>query len=262
MANALTTAEFFGTPVSVIDHQSRRWLTAEEAGHCLGYNDANARQGINNLFKRHEDEFTEEDTCVISLMTQVQGRDLRIFSATGCQKLGFFANTARAKDFRTWAARVLAGNAVPPAPTSPDARLDRLDANMAQLAAGMSAVLSTLDVTRKYIGLLEINQQGQRKMTEQVRRQITILHEEGMNNASIARLLRVSRTSVSMFVNGKYPHAAPKTDTPAVEEVMERWLARERMMLAGAIVREGGVFLGSDHPKSGGKADSGENLDH
>ncbi len=244
MANALTTAEFFGTPVTIHDHAGRHWLTAEEAGRCLGYNEANARQGINNLYNRHTDEFTEEDTCVISLMTQVQGRDLRIFSATGCQKLGFFANTARAKDFRTWAARVLAGSAVPPAPTlAPDARLDRLDANMAQLAAGMSTVLATLDVTRKYIGLLEVNQQGKRKMTEQVRRQITILHEEGMNKADIARLLRVSRTAVSLYLAGKY-HALPEPEAGApkaapVDEIMERWLTRERAMLAGAIVREG-----------------------
>lgn len=240
MAMQLTTAEFFGTPVSVIDHDNRRWLTAEEAGRCLGYNEANASAGIRNLYNRHGDEFTEEDARRINLMRR-DGKpsESLIFSATGCQKLGFFANTARAKDFRTWAARFLAGSAVPPAPTSADARLDRLDANMAQLAAGMSAVLSTLDVTRKYIGLLEVNQQGKRKMTESIRRQITILHDEGMNNADIARLLRVSRTAVSLYLAGKY-HALPepaRPAQPAVEEVMERWIAKERLLLAGAIVR-------------------------
>lgn len=241
MANALTTAEFFGTPVNIIDHAGKHWLTAEEAGLCLGYNPANARQGTLKIYERHQDEFTEADTFVVKLTTNPLGGNpnSRIFSDTGCIKLGFFTNTPRAKDFRTWAARVLAGNAVPPAPTSADARLDRLDANMAQLAAGMSAVLSTLDVTRKYIGLLELNQQGQRKMTESVRRQITILHEEGMNNASIARLLRVSRTAVSLYLAGKY-HALPepaRPAQPAVEEVMERWIAKERVILAGAIVR-------------------------
>lgn len=241
MANALTTAEFFGTPVTIIDHADRRWLTAEEAGLCLGYNSANARQGINKIYERHQDEFAEEDTCVVNLTTQGQARPMRIFSATGCNLLGFFTNTGRAKGFRDFAKRFLAGSAVPPAPTSADARLDSLDANMAQLAAGMSAVLSQLDVTRKYIGLLEINQQGQRKMTESIRRQITILHEEGMNKADIGRLLRVSRTAVSLYLAGKY-HALPEpaaTAQPAVDQVMERWIAQERLLLAGAIVREG-----------------------
>lgn len=242
MAMQLTTAEFFGTPVSIIDHSNRRWLTAEEAGRCLGYNEANVSRGIRSLYDRHADEFTEEDACRINLFRQGQNRESLIFSATGCNLLGFFSNTARAKDFRVWAKQFLAGTAVPPAPTSPDARLDRLDANMAQLAAGMSAVLSTLDVTKRYIGLLEINQTGKRKMTEDVRRQIDILHGEGMNNADVARLLRVSRTAVSLYLAGKYhalPESARNPAAPApVDEIVERWLLRERAMLAGAIVRE------------------------
>lgn len=44
-------------------------------------------------------------------MTQGQGRDVRIFSHTGCVLLAMFANTPRAKDFRAWAKRVLAGEA-------------------------------------------------------------------------------------------------------------------------------------------------------
>lgn len=114
----VTTAEFFGTPVSIIDHNGKRWLTAEQAGRCLGYAEANARQGIINIYNRHADEFTEADTCEINLISQGQTRTMRVFSDTGCIKLGFFSNTPRAKDFRTWVARVLAGQAaVPPAPT-------------------------------------------------------------------------------------------------------------------------------------------------
>ena len=236
MANTqLTTAEFFGTPVSVIDHADRRWLPAEEAGRCLGYNAANARQGVNNLFKRHEDEFSGEDTCVISLMTQGQTRELRIFSATGCQKLGFFASTARAKDFRTWAAKVLAGQASAPAPVAADARLDRLDANMATLAAGMSTVLMQLDVTKKYIGLLEINQVAKRKITPEVAAEAKALAAEGMNFADIGRLLRISRTSVSLLVRDLYPQHRLEAAAPAqhsTEEILEGWIEREQQRLA------------------------------
>lgn len=238
MAMQLTTAEFFGTPISVIDHNNRRWLTANEAGRCLGYNEANAGTGITNLYKRHEDEFTDEDSLTIKLMENPKGGNpnTRIFSATGCQKLGFFANTARAKDFRTWAARFLAGNAVPPAPT-PDARLDRLDANMAQLAAGMNTVLRQLNVTGKYIGLLEMNQSSKRRVTPEVVQQVHALAAEGMNFADIGRLLRISRTTVSLVAHGKY-HAMPAgaaLPEKSVAELLDEHLAREQAALTGAL---------------------------
>jgi len=238
-ATHITTAEFFGTPVSVLDHAGRRWLTAKEAGRCLGYNEANAGTGITNLYSRHADEFGEEDTCTIKLMAQGQMRELRIFSATGCQKLGFFANTARAKDFRTWAARFLAAQA-PAAPAMPaDARLDRLDANMATLAAGMSTVLMQLDVTKKYIGLLELNQQGTRRISAEVVKEVHALKAEGMNNADIGRLLRISRTAVSLIVHDKYPSLAtlPAAPQKSVGEMLEGWIEREQGRLAGALTK-------------------------
>lgn len=241
MTNALTKAEFFGTPVTILDHAGKHWLTAEEAGLCLGYNPANARQGTLKIFERHQDEFTDADTFVVKLTTNPLGGNpnSRIFSDTGCIKLGFFTNTPRAKDFRTWAAKVLAGQspaAVPPAPTSPDARLDRLDANMAQLAAGMSTVLIQLDVTRKYIGLLELNQTGTRKITAAVVQEVHALKGEGMNNADIGRLLRISRTAVSLIVHEKYRHAPALPEPQAsVSELLEGWIEREQGRLATAL---------------------------
>ncbi|MDD5176763.1 MAG: hypothetical protein PHQ05_10115 [Sterolibacterium sp.] len=241
----LTPAEFFGTPVSILDHAGKRWLTAEEAGRCLGYNDANTSAGIRNLYTRHADEFSEEDACRISLMRQGQNRESLIFSATGCQKLGFFANTCRAKDFRTWAAKVLAAQTYPiPLPTSPltgEERLDRLDANMATLAESMNMLLMQKDLTSKYIGLLELNQQGKRKMTAEIREQITALAAEGMNNADIGRLLRVSRTAVSLYLAGKY-RSLPEGATPQkpVEEILEGWIQREKtQLLTNLLSKEG-----------------------
>jgi hypothetical protein len=245
MAMQPTTAEFFGAPVSVIDHDNRRWLTAEEAGRCLGYNDANASAGIRNLYNRHDDEFTEEDARRINLMRR-DGKpsESLIFSATGCQKLGFFANTARAKDFRTWAARVLAGNAPIPLPASPltgeeTARLDRLDAHMAQLAAGMNTVLTQLDVTRKYIGLLEMNQTAKRRVTPEIVREVHALAAEGMNFADIGRLLRISRTAVSLIARDKY-HAlpAPGDERPpqkTVAEMLATYLEKKRLDTGGML---------------------------
>ncbi|WP_153717401.1 BRO family protein [Eikenella corrodens] len=104
------TACFQGnTVVSILDHQNQFWLTAEDVGRCLGYGQGNERKGVVTLFNRHADEFLPEDTCVVNLTTQGQAREFRVFSKTGCIKLGFFAATPKAKDFRTWAACTLAG---------------------------------------------------------------------------------------------------------------------------------------------------------
>lgn len=105
------TARFRGNiVVSVHDHQNQFWLTAEDVGRCLGYGQGKERQGILNCYNRHADEFLPEDSTVINLMTvDKKQRDVRVFSKSGCMKLGFFASTKAAKEFRTWAARTLAG---------------------------------------------------------------------------------------------------------------------------------------------------------
>lgn len=103
----LTAADYHGTSIQLIEKDGSRWLTARDLGLCLGYNEANARQGIINLYNRHVDEFTEKDSCEIKLISQGQERNTRIFSPSGCHLLSFFANTGRAKDFRAWAKEVL-----------------------------------------------------------------------------------------------------------------------------------------------------------
>ncbi|MDR0701297.1 MAG: helix-turn-helix domain-containing protein [Azoarcus sp.] len=111
----LIPAEFLGTQLSIIDHDSARWLTAEQIGGALGFAQPNARTGIIRLYNRHEDEFTGSDTCVVKLTThQSDGiekqREVRIFSATGCILLSFFAGTKRAIAFRAWAKEHLASH--------------------------------------------------------------------------------------------------------------------------------------------------------
>lgn len=107
----LQTARFHGNIIVSIHEQNNQfWLTAEDAGRCLGYGPGNERKGIIAVYNRHSDEFLPEDSTVVNLTT-VDGkqRDVRVFSKTGCIKLGFFANTKQAKAFRTWSARTLAG---------------------------------------------------------------------------------------------------------------------------------------------------------
>lgn len=107
MTNQLT-AEFHGNNLTIINHEGQQWLTAEDVGKALGYNDP--LKGINNLYNRHQEEFTESDTATLKLRVNPQGGNPthRLFSRTGCILLGMFSSTPVAKEFRVWAKRVLA----------------------------------------------------------------------------------------------------------------------------------------------------------
>lgn len=209
MATHQLTAEFFGSPVSIIDHQGKRWLTAEQAGVCLGYGQDNARKGISKLYNAHADEFTESDTCVVDLATQGQTRAIRIFSGTGCTKLGFFANTPKAKQFRAWAAQTLEAGSPAPAvspPVSPH---------------------------------LKMNRQKERIALE--------MFVAGHTPTEIAKHFKVSRTLISLVVHGKYQFApgsgAPECSPELIAAVAAKHLANEQAALAQAQERAAQRFL-------------------
>lgn len=194
-------AEFHGTPVSIIDHAGKKWLTAEQVGLCLGYNEANARQGIGHLYRRHADEFTAADTCEVNLTSQGQMREMRVFSDTGCNLLSFFSSTPRAKDFRAWAkqvlARHLAGQSVPQ-PSVPQ--------------TGRPAVI-----------------------TRHIERQVFERFVMGLNQPQIGRELQISNSTVSQILHAKYrfsPAAGEPECSPAlIAAVSQRHLEIEQMKL-------------------------------
>jgi len=208
------TTQFHGQPVQIIDHAGQRWLTAKEAGLCLGYNPANASQGIINLYNRHADEFTEADTCVINLMAQwVPNQfdlepskggnpNVRIFSATGCQLLGFFANTDRAKQFRAWAKQVLAsemtGQPHFPAPT-------------------------------------QKGRSGRAQITRQVEFDVLTLFIQGLSQKDISRQVGISTSTVCQLLHARYrftPDAGEDITTPALlQAVVARHISEERARL-------------------------------
>lgn len=219
MSQQLITAEFFGHPVSIIDHAGKRWLTAEQVGRCLGYDETNARTGIGKLYSRHADEFTEADTFVVKLTTNPLGGNpnTRIFSATGCIKLGFFANTAMAKQFRAWAAQTLEAAAPaplpaasPPMPTLPGVRMTRHKERLAM---------------EKFVA--------------------------GEAIVDIARALQVSRSTASLVLCGKYQFSfgagAPECSQELIAAVAARHLALEQERLAAAQERAAQRYLSTAH---------------
>lgn len=176
----LIRAEFLGTPVSIIDHLGRRWLAARDVGRCLGYAEAEAANSINRLFSRHADEFGAEDTCTVKLTDQVQAREVRIFSQTGCILLAMFANTARAKDFRAWAKRALA--------------------SIAEGEAGQAC-----EPPRSV------------RVSRAIERQAMEMYVAGLATGSIARHLGISQAAVKKMLSGSYrfsPAAGVDETTP------------------------------------------------
>lgn len=207
----ISLAEFHGTPVSVIDHAGRKWLTAEEAGLALGYAEANARIGISNLYNRHADEFTEADSIVINLITNSRGNpNARLFSDTGCIKLGFFAATPRAKEFRAWASRVLAGHQPAAQPAVP-------------------AIASGCTNTRR------------------IERQVFELFVAGMKQRQIKDELNISFTAVSQMLHAKYQFSpaagTPECSPELIAAVAARHLEVERIKLIEAQERIAQRFL-------------------
>jgi prophage antirepressor-like protein/predicted transcriptional regulator len=206
--NVTSITAFHGTLVTIIDHAGQRWLTAKEVGLCLGYAEANAQHGIGHLFNRHKDEFEEGkglvnlthpcDTIVIKLMTKGGMQETRLFSLTGCTLLGFFSNTARAKDFRVWAKQVLAGalHGMPPTAAAPNKRFVRIT------------------------------------VTRQMEFDVLSLFIQGMPQSQIAKQLRVSPGAVSLLLHGRYhfaEEAGQDLTTPALlDAVVARHMRTER----------------------------------
>lgn len=212
---SITRADFFGQPLDIIDHAGKRWLTAEQIGRALGYQPDKARQGINNLYNRHADEFTEADTFVIKLMTNPQGGNptTRIFSDTGCTLLGFFANTARAKEFRVWAKQVLAAR---PATAAP--------------ARGPS---------------------GRVLITRAMERQVLELFVAGWRQRAIAAEVGLSAAAINLLLHAKYQFSpaagSPQCSPELLAAVAAKHLENEQARLIEQQQRLAQRFCNSAH---------------
>lgn len=93
--------QFNPSQIIVTDYNGGKWLTAEQLGLALGFSRSNARDGVGRLYRRHIDEFSEQDSVTVKLTaTDRKSYETRIFSHSGCNLLSFFANIPNAKAFR------------------------------------------------------------------------------------------------------------------------------------------------------------------
>jgi len=108
--------------------------------------------------------------------------------------------------------------------------------NMAALVMISRQQAEKLDVTGRYIGLLEINQKGKVRVTRKKEAEALALRAQGMSMRDISAVLRISPTAVSQIINGKYPWANSEDDkgplpTPTIEELIDSMVEHERERL-------------------------------
>ena len=101
MEMALTFNDVTLTPVT---NQNCLWIRAVELARALGYS---SEKSVSNIYKRNQDEFSNEMSMVINLMTSGTPTPTRVFSLRGCHLLAMLARTRIAKEFRKWVLNIL-----------------------------------------------------------------------------------------------------------------------------------------------------------
>jgi len=243
---------FSSQSVRVVVRDEEPWFVAADVIAAL------------DLDRKALDRLDEDEKGVSSIHTLGGAQAMTIINESGLYSLVLGSRKPEAKPFKKWvtsevlpairkSGRYEVGEALPAVVRSPrlDARLDRMassietmGASVWAMATGMRTMQTQLDVTAKYIGLLELNQAGTRKVTADVVREAKALHAQGMSMADIARILRVSRTAVSLVVRDKYPVAIPEVEEaakPSAGEILEGWIEREQRRLVAHLTQEGGA---------------------
>ncbi|WP_025244274.1 Bro-N domain-containing protein [Candidatus Sodalis pierantonius] len=104
-----TTLTFRDTILETITHNGQFWFTSAELAKALEYSDA---KSVSIIYSRNKDEFTEQMSLVINLITnginsRLREKAVRIFSLRGAHLIAMFANTPIAKEFRKWVLDIL-----------------------------------------------------------------------------------------------------------------------------------------------------------
>ena len=102
---------------STVTRDNQPWFKSSELARALGYS---SEKAVANIYRRNEDEFSNDMSVVINSSTTGIPVMTRIFSLRGCHLLAMFARTPVAKAFRKWVLDVIEqyGDRVPVEPSS------------------------------------------------------------------------------------------------------------------------------------------------
>lgn len=96
---------FNETELDVYHINGERWLGAFQIATALGYSEPGSIRG---LYRRHRDEFGEDETQIISVQTISGIQQIRVFSQSGAELLAIHAKTPIAKQFRLYLRKLTA----------------------------------------------------------------------------------------------------------------------------------------------------------
>ena len=101
MTTSLCFNDFTFSPVT---RDNQPWFKSSELARALGYS---SEKAVANIYRRNEDEFSNDMSVVINSSTTGIPVMTRIFSLRGCHLLAMFARTPVAKAFRKWCLDVI-----------------------------------------------------------------------------------------------------------------------------------------------------------
>lgn len=143
MPNDTTTIalHYGSTRLDGVQMDGQMWLRGGQIAPPLGLSD---ERQVRKIFERHRDEFTADETALITEQTAGGPQQVRVFSLRGCRMLCFFAKTEPAARFRRWVLDLLEGKAPVPH-AAPDALARLPDARAVLAQPAVQAAIARLD---------------------------------------------------------------------------------------------------------------------
>jgi len=172
------------------------WLRDHQIGAPLGFAHNRA---VLNLYNRHSDEFTADETRLILEQTGGGSQQVRVFSTRGALLLTILARTPPAARFRRWLLDLLEGKA--PVSAKPTGDLletvegpPRLADHPMVRAAIQTALEASADIAMAFRAAREKNRRARRQaaLAGLSARELKILVERERSELLAAELIRVA----------------------------------------------------------------------
>lgn len=106
MATNTTTLVYHRHTLEALSMGGQMWISVPQIVGPMGFASSS---GVDMLFARNRDEFTSDETRLVSLPTAAGMRETRVFSLRGARLLALLARTPEAKAFRRWVLDLLEG---------------------------------------------------------------------------------------------------------------------------------------------------------
>lgn len=93
---SITIIPYDSTELVLYERHRQNWLSYRQIGGALGM----TINGIQKLFDRYQDRFSEQDTILLPLPTDSGMQETRVFSMRGTLRLALLSKTPEAERFR------------------------------------------------------------------------------------------------------------------------------------------------------------------